>query len=60
MSQLKKGDTLLENNANEDISILKAQHAREISQYHQTIQNLNRKIMLLVKEKNLEELYKVH
>jgi hypothetical protein len=32
---------------NEEIAVLKANHAIEISQYHQTIQQLNRKILAL-------------
>ena len=45
---------------NEAIAILKAQHAVEVSQYHQTIQQLNRKIMVLTNEKGLNELYSIH
>lgn len=44
----------------EEIAILKANHAIEISQYHQTIQQLNRKILALTNEKGLEELYTLH
>jgi hypothetical protein len=44
----------------EEIAILKASHAIEISQYHQTIQELNRKILVLSKERDLEELYTIH
>ena len=38
----------------EEIAILKANHAIEISQYHQTIQQLNRKIVALTQENHLE------
>ena len=44
----------------EQVAILKANHAIEISQYHQTIQQLNRKVLALMKEKDIEELYTIH
>jgi len=39
---------------------LKAEHAVEVSQYHQTIQQLNKKILVLTQENKLEELYTIH
>lgn len=47
-------------NENEAIALLKAKHAREISQYHETIQNLNQKILILTSEKGLSDLYTIH
>jgi len=41
-------------NETSEIAILKSAHAIEISQYHQTIQHLNRKIMALTQSNNLE------
>ena len=39
---------------------MKSNHAVEVSQYHQTIQQLNRKILALTHEKGFQELYTLH
>lgn len=45
---------------NPEVSVLKAQHAAEIYQYHNTIQTLNLKLLAMAKENALEELYSIH
>lgn len=42
------------------MAVLKANHAIEISQYHQTIQQLNKKVLALSQEHQLQELYTIH
>lgn len=44
----------------EELEVVKSEHLVEVSKYHQTIQHLNAKLLILSKEHNVEELCSVY